>query len=122
MRKALDGLLAANGINVAVGILSGRPKYPDGQAVATVAAAQEARQNWMRRTVDTRGQKFAAEASSMHGAILSGESPTDEAAKLGESLAVDMKRQLASQGLVDTGRLRDTIASEVKVSARGKQL
>lgn len=122
MRKALDGLLAANGINVAVGILSGRPKYPDGQAVATVAAVQEARENWMRRTVDSRGAKFAAEAGEFLVAILRGESPTDKAAELGDSLAVDMKRQIETQGLLETGRLRDTIASEVKVKAGGKQL
>jgi len=119
-KKAIDAILAADGVMVEVGVLSAKEKYlpkgkqATGTSVAKVAGIHQAAGGWHTKAIDQNMSKLDFSDRRMQAELISGRNPMELAAEKGEIAMVAMKKEVMSQGLFKSYLFRDSIKYRVK--------
>lgn len=119
-KGAMDRLIAADGISGRAGILSGKPAYPDGTAVAKVAGILQA--GWAVFTfhMDAKSAERSTEIARARDQILAGMDPVDAAEIIAKKWKGEIIAQIDRHDLIDTRLMRDTVAYAVTGGGRGR--
>jgi hypothetical protein len=119
-KAAVARLVEAEGMQVRAGILSAVPKYPKSRPRKGGGGTQVAKVAAVHGMVKAFGDAFDRKQGEInhaieraHAQIIGGATAAQALVQVGEVLRDEMRGEVERAGLVDTGRLRETVRSAV---------
>ena len=120
--RAIGSILDAEELEGLIGVLSGKPRYPErrgGTAVAKVGAVLEAKTGFFSMAIDVHQAAIDRMLGEMFGALLKGGDPKKELRKITKEIQEFVRDQIMRHGLFKEGTLHDTIKQSVR-KGRGR--